>query len=662
MQSRDWFQYDGEHDQRRKKTNCETWQVTSAEAGLLIGPRHERRDATSPGILTLRRGRCGDSRGNRGADEFRQSGGQRSPPTRVGHPDRTIRSDLLAFDQPATRVYQDGHIEQDIAQEREEETLERIASAPMGILVHEHRLELLGAEHVDQALGEVGPGPEDAPRKREQIAARHDPDLRRGRVQVKCINPRLARGQSEQSTLTSPAPHRTVRSPADACRRQDRHREEGDERHPMHPTFDQQRCACRRDQRRVRQRRRMTGQARVQSHGREQDDYENSARRHHPEGSGRTRHGIASRWNPSSHIRLTCDSLSGLRRSVVNVTLTHILRHVVLESPAHSAVGGVTVIIEPDSAPLQIRPYEPGDERAIRDLFRSVFDREMSLSHWTWRYAHGPAGAATIVLAWDGPSLVGHYALVPVLLQAQGRRIRSGHAVDIMTHPDYRSMGVFPRLGRTAHELARKDGIEFVWGFPNRDSHRGFIEVLGWWDLAQISPFSARCADIESQPIRDSVRIAECVDARYDELWARVARPDRVSVHRSADYVRWRFIDNPRDSYQVLERVDGGQLLGYAAIKPDQNQLQIVDLVFGEPEVGLDLCSSVAQLAGSRGVESMGLWLDPASPLYRHLEAWGFRSHGPVTYLAGRDLRSSSAWAPLASRAWKPAMSDSDVY
>jgi len=62
---------------------------------------------------------------------------------------------------------------------------------------------------------------------------------------------------------------------------------------------------------------------------------------------------------------------------------------------------------------IDIRPYNPGDEQAILELFEASFGRTMSGDYWRWRFLDNPVGEPKIDLAWDGTTLAGHYAVSP---------------------------------------------------------------------------------------------------------------------------------------------------------------------------------------------------------------------------------------------------------
>lgn len=51
---------------------------------------------------------------------------------------------------------------------------------------------------------------------------------------------------------------------------------------------------------------------------------------------------------------------------------------------------------------------------------------------------------------------------------------------DTMTHPAHGGKGLFTRLAKATYDLCRQEGIEFVFGFPNKNSYPGFVKKLNW--------------------------------------------------------------------------------------------------------------------------------------------------------------------------------------
>src|SRR6266446_4774046 len=120
--------------------------------------------------------------------------------------------------------------------------------------------------------------------------------------------------------------------------------------------------------------------------------------------------------------------------------------------------------------PVDVRPYAPGDEAAILDLFARSFHAPRSLEHWLWKYASDPWGWLHISEAWEDARLVAHYAGYPVPFVDGTEQLTAHQIGDTMTDPSIRHIGRGPSsiLGRTAlhfYEHFCQGRVAFNYGF-----------------------------------------------------------------------------------------------------------------------------------------------------------------------------------------------------
>lgn len=314
---------------------------------------------------------------------------------------------------------------------------------------------------------------------------------------------------------------------------------------------------------------------------------------------------------------------------------------------------------------LDIRSYEPGDEDAIGGLFAQSFSRPMPENSWTWRFVDNPAGPGVVMLAWDGDVLAAHYAVTRIPLSVDGHDGFSGLSGTTMTHPGYRGLGLFPRLATFTYDHMRESDMSMVWGFPNVNSHRGFIENLNWVDMWEVPTLRQNVceASIVTDP-SNNVAEVHSFDERFDCFWEEVRSQYGVIVRRDSGYLTWRYSMNPSQKYRILTYEDERGLAGYAVFKRYRNELQIVDLLTTkDSSVGQQLICQIGRIALQEQAEAVSLWLSVASPLHRTLEKLGFRNGDPVTYFGGLILRPDVLDNTVYDyRNWYITMGDSDVY
>lgn len=313
--------------------------------------------------------------------------------------------------------------------------------------------------------------------------------------------------------------------------------------------------------------------------------------------------------------------------------------------------------------------YQPGDEESIVDLFQKVFKRPYSKEQWKWRFANNPAGNHKIALMWDKDTLAGHYAVSPVDMLVDGQPIKTALSLTTMTHPDYGGRGVFKQLASYLYDqLENKGGFELIWGFPNNNSHYGFIKHLGWQDISILPTLSAPVYPFIAAPEVPITKRTQ-FDTKMSRLLQLKASQNLVFVDRSVEYLNWRIVDKPATQYDIW------------TIGEEENPEAVVitkSYKVGSHEIDLNIvdwsCLDIAVLPGMLGsiirqihvkdiqVRRVTLWQNVyQSAVHGKLERMGFAPAAPITYLAGR-VKETIALTVLDIKNWHLSFMDSDVY
>ncbi|REJ85262.1 MAG: GNAT family N-acetyltransferase [Bacteroidetes bacterium] len=72
------------------------------------------------------------------------------------------------------------------------------------------------------------------------------------------------------------------------------------------------------------------------------------------------------------------------------------------------------------------------------------------------------------------------YGMYAYPVMSHGKRAVAAQSGDTMTHKDHMGKGLFTKLAKLTYELAAKEGVSFVFGFPNKNSYPGFVRKLNW--------------------------------------------------------------------------------------------------------------------------------------------------------------------------------------
>jgi GNAT superfamily N-acetyltransferase len=312
---------------------------------------------------------------------------------------------------------------------------------------------------------------------------------------------------------------------------------------------------------------------------------------------------------------------------------------------------------------IELRPYRPGDEHAICDLFGSVFGRDLPLGFWKWRYSDNPAGGPHVELAWDGDRLAAHYAASATRLALDGQAVDAALSMTTMTHSDYRGQGLFERLAERLYDRLSETGHALVFGFPNANSHRGFRKRLAWQTIYEIPTMTLRAME-RARALESPAGVREVTEfgPEFDRLWDRLRQKQPIWTWRDRRYLDWRYTRNPISSYRICAWHDADELLGYCVVKTYNDEvMDVVEFVAEEERLVPGLAAWCIAQANAAGLARIATWIPATSPLRVQLESLGFAAEAPVTYFGARSFRD--ARTDVADhRNWHFSMGDSDVY
>lgn len=319
------------------------------------------------------------------------------------------------------------------------------------------------------------------------------------------------------------------------------------------------------------------------------------------------------------------------------------------------------------------RDYKSGDEHQILALFREVFGREMSLPFWKWRFIENPFGHGIINLLFDSSKLIGHYAVIPMDVQVQGKLLKAAFSMTTMTHPSYSGKGIFTYLAEETYKLCQEKGFNFVYGFPNRSSYPSFVRKLKWQDLGKMMISEKRLqSTIEMRPVRTRFLIKQLkrFESTINLLWDKAKKDYYVIVPRTEQFLNWRFVRSPDaryTKYTVLDSYDN--IVGYVVlkiyVKENITRGHIVDILsIADEEVINLLLDSAYDYFLKNGICDVSCWI-PRNSFYDDvLKKEGFVRKETDTYFGVRSFSEDDTLNKSVGRlsTWYVTMGDSDVF
>ncbi len=245
--------------------------------------------------------------------------------------------------------------------------------------------------------------------------------------------------------------------------------------------------------------------------------------------------------------------------------------------------------------------------------------------YWRWKHHSNPFGPSYGLCALDSQS--GQLAALRILLRwsfraADGVELKAVRAVDTATHPNYQRQGLFSSLTQAAIEELRSDGVRLIFNTPNEKSLPGYLKM--GWKLVDRLPMYMRPlrpmrmlgrqvgfttktksdARIVQDDYFDPAAIMswrEFVEIHGDCVWQLAAQWETVRrqvgwrTQRSAEYLHWRFGENPNVDYYVFSlpspKSNGGALQALAILRPNVRngwqEVVLSDMLLVEPDVRL---------------------------------------------------------------------------
>ncbi len=299
----------------------------------------------------------------------------------------------------------------------------------------------------------------------------------------------------------------------------------------------------------------------------------------------------------------------------------------------------------------RFRSYRPGDEQAILDLFRDSFRSDLCLKHWAWKYHHNPRGGPRISLAFSpGGELVCQYCAYPVRWHGlPPTSPADSHQVgDTMTRRSARAVGRGPtsllaRAARHFYLVNCKGRVAFNYGFntgnilkfSNRFLNVRQVEEAPYRELPPAARLGRSARLCRRYDLRRITERSE-VDAAFDALFERVSDRYGLLVERSAEYLRWRYLDCPAEGPELIAAYRRGRLAAWVAATRLPDRVEWGDALV-DPAERPALRALVAEMRAP-GLPIVGWFSDRPRWLSRELDALGLvrrpEPQGLVTGLA----------------------------
>ncbi len=292
-----------------------------------------------------------------------------------------------------------------------------------------------------------------------------------------------------------------------------------------------------------------------------------------------------------------------------------------------------------------IREYNSAkDEQKVIELWETVFSNEMPFSLWHWKYIDNPYETAIIICENEKGMPAVLYGGIPFKSNYCGRKIRMIHLSDIMSHPDYRGSGLFIHTANSYFDVfGSMDDIFVMYGFPGKyhfDIGKKYLQYSHIGKGAYY--FSGSTSKIADKNVvkRGQIEQIKNPDACFDSIWQNLSIEYPFSVIRDSAYMKWRFFNHPKNSYEVwcfkpdkkttykgnTVNTEYTEYKGYAVIQIKDEKAAIVDILFSKTVADFqNFMGKTAEMLVQRGVKNIETWVPGDHFLVDLLTQSGFK-------------------------------------
>ncbi len=150
--------------------------------------------------------------------------------------------------------------------------------------------------------------------------------------------------------------------------------------------------------------------------------------------------------------------------------------------------------------------FEKLSDTNLKDLiflYRHAFNEKENLKFLQKKYNTSAFGLKNIgYIAYSSSNEpAAYYGVFPIKAQINNKEILVSQSGDTMTHPDHRGKGLFITLAKMTYELAKKEGVEFIFGFPNENSYPGFVKKLDWDHYSNVNHYQIKTGGLPLEKV-----------------------------------------------------------------------------------------------------------------------------------------------------------------
>jgi len=308
-------------------------------------------------------------------------------------------------------------------------------------------------------------------------------------------------------------------------------------------------------------------------------------------------------------------------------------------------------------------------------------------ARYDWIYLNNPLGKARAWIIWNEKNneAVGFTGVFPRAVYVNGRRYVGWNCGDFSIQKKYRTLGVALKLRRAAKEAVDSGQVPFLYAHPNarmevihlkvghkKIAHMQRYAVLlradrliarfvpgKFWQKMISVPLNGMLATqyrfVGTEGWSAKLHPAVAAGAAHEALFRTMVERFAVIASRDAEYLNWKFAENPNNRYRQLDAYKYGELSGVFFFYIKEDTIYLVDVLLKDMEenaaalFALFLKTVVKEFTR---LTSVSFILQEYNPLIPVFKALGFRlrndgTSGVIAYAASdlaQDILDGTKW------------------
>jgi hypothetical protein len=305
------------------------------------------------------------------------------------------------------------------------------------------------------------------------------------------------------------------------------------------------------------------------------------------------------------------------------------------------------------------------DRQMMIDAVVKYLNPRADDKRFDWLYFKNPHGSGRAWIARDkeSQSFLGMASAFPRRVYRQDREEVGWVLGEFCIHEQHRTLGPALKLQRAILDELKSDKIALFYDFPSRSmmaiysrlsietSHKmlrlacpirldqKLSDLLtSPWLASVVSPIANAALRMRNRPgklprhLAISLFAGPC-ESEFSELTEEIRGHWGNIVQRSAEYLNWRYFQNPQQHCEMLVARSHGRVIAYAVFTQDGGHGLLLDLFgYDDPAVFVELIKHTATIFAQREVSTFSVFILDSHPIVPVLQGLGFseRENSPA--------------------------------